>query len=129
MSLDPISAVSDFLTTAVNKIFPDATQRAQAQAALAALKETDDFQSMQSQLKINLADAMSGKPFQAYWRPALAWCCVASFVYHFLLYHFLVMWLPKLQDIASSDFGVMMGVLTVLIGARTYDKSKGTDSK
>ena len=129
MALEPITAISDLITTTIDKIFPDANQKAQALASFAALKETDDFQIRLANLQINLADAQSKNFFQAGWRPALAWACVTSFVYHFLIYHFVVLWWPNLQDIITTDFNVMMGVLTVLIGARTYDKSQGTDTK
>lgn len=126
---DPITSIGNLITTTIDKIFPDANQKAQALAAFATLKETDDFQVQLANLQINLADAQSKNAFQAAWRPALAWSCVLSFVYHFLIYHFLVVWIPTLQDVNSTDFNVMMGVLTVLIGARTYDKSQGTDTK
>ena len=131
MSVDPVTAVSDFLATvvgAVTKAIPDTAAREAALTALATLKETDSFNAQLAQLQIDLADAKSGKIFQAGWRPALAWTCVVSFVYHFLIFNFAVLWLPNLKDISTQDFAVMMGVLTVLIGARTIDKVKGVDS-
>jgi len=126
---DPITAIGNLVTTTIDKIFPDANQAAQAKAAFATLRETDDFQVQLANLQINLADAQSKNWFQSGWRPALAWSCVISFIYHFLLYKFLVLFLPALQDIAAQDFAIMMGTLTVLIGARSYDKSSNTDTK
>ena len=37
-------------------------------------------------------------------------------------------YVTEIKDIAAQDFGIMMGVLTILIGARSFDKNKGTDT-
>lgn len=126
---DPITAIGNLVTTTIDKIFPDANQKAQAMAEFAKLRETDDFQVQLANLQINLADAQSKNIFQSGWRPALAWACVVSFIHHFLLYHYLVLIWPAMLDVTPMDFAAMMGVLTILIGARTMDKWNGTDSK
>jgi len=128
MALDPVTAVSDLVTAAITRIWPDAEKKQEALTAFASLKESDDFQAQVAQLKINLADAQSGNLFQAGWRPALAWSCVMSFIYHYLFFPIAAHYVT-VSDIDANSFGLMMGVLTVLIGARTYDKSKGTDTK
>ena len=112
----------------LDKIIPDKTAAQAAKDALAAQMDNEDFQLQLQQLKINEADA-HGNWFQSGWRPALAWACVIAFVYHFLVFRFSPAYFPRLTDIDAADFSVMMGVLTVLIGARTYDKAKGTDTK
>ena len=124
---DPVSAVSGVIESIINK-FPDGNIRAQALATFATQKESDEFGAQVAQLKINLADAQ-GNWFQSSWRPALAWNCVAAFAYHFLVFPFGGKSFPNLIDIDPSSFSIMMGVLTILIGARTYDKSQGTDTK
>lgn len=124
---DPLTSSIDFIRTTIDKIFPDANQKAQALAALDTLKETNEFQVQLANLAINLQDA-KGNWFQSGWRPALAWSCVLAFVYHFFLWPVLVAWMP-VKDIQSQDFVAMMGVLTILIGARSVDKWKGSDSK
>ena len=78
MSLDPISAVSDLIKTTIDKIFPDANQKAQAQAAFETLKATQDFQLLAGQLQVNLAEAGSTNWWVAGWRPAVGWVCVAG---------------------------------------------------
>jgi len=125
---NPVSAIANLFTSTIDKIFPDATQKAAALAEFAKLKETDDFQIQLANLQINLADAQSKNWFQSAWRPALAWSCVATFVYHYLVYNFAIIYYPPLKDIDSTSFSAMMGVLMFLIGARSYDKNKGTDS-
>ena len=127
MGIDPISAVSSLIESIINK-FPDGNVKAQALTSLATQAESDDFGVQVAQLKIDLADAQ-GNRFQSSWRPALAWTCVSAFAYHFLLFPFAGKSFTGLADIDAASFSIMMGVLTILIGARTYDKSKGTDTK
>ncbi len=127
MSLDPISAVSDFLTATVNKIFPDATQKAQAMASLAELKESDEFKAQALQLQINLADAQSKSKFQSWWRPALAWNCVITFIYHFSVYPMASFYFP-IKDVDAQSFTMLFGLLMTLIGARSLEKTKGVDT-
>jgi hypothetical protein len=126
---DPITAIGNLFTTTIDKIFPDANQAAQAKAAFATLRETNDFQVQLANLQINLADAQSKNWFQSAWRPALAWSCVLTFIYHYLLFTFIVNFYPPLKDIDSVSFTAMMGVLMFLIGARSYDKAQQTDTK
>lgn len=123
-AFDPITAIGNL----IDKILPDRAQADAAKAALMANRENNDVKLILAQLAINQADAQSKNMFQAGWRPALAWSCVLSFIYHFLFFPMLGQFMLKLHDIAPGDFSIMMGVLTVLIGARTYDKAKGTDT-
>lgn len=125
MSLDPITAISDLLT----KIVGGVTNFAEAKNEIAKMRESGELQTQLTNLQINLADAQSANRFQSSWRPALAWSCVLVFVYHYLLFNFLALGLPTLKDIATGDLQIMMGVLTILIGARTMDKWQGTDTK
>ena len=127
MGIDPISAVSSLIESVVNK-FPDGNIKAQALAALATQTESDDFGVQVAQLKIDLADAQGNK-FQSSWRPALAWTCVSAFAYHFLVFPFAGKSFTGLADIDASSFSMMIGVLMILIGARSIDKSKGIDTK
>ena len=126
---NPVTAIANLFTATIDKIFPDATQKAAALAAFATLKETDDFQVQLANLNINLADAQSKNWFQSSWRPALAWSSVITFVYHCLIYTLAVVYLPQLKDVDSATFSAMMGLLLFLVGARSYDKQKDTDTK
>lgn len=83
MDLTDFGSIADLLTTAVNKIWPDPTQRAAAQVALlqaqqaGALKELDDqFQTNIEQIKANaVEEAKPGVTF----RDGAGWVCVAAF--------------------------------------------------
>lgn len=126
---DPITSIGNLITTTIDKIFPDANQAMQAKAEFAKLRETNDFQVQLANLQINLADAQSKNWFQSAWRPALAWSCVATFIYHYLFFTIALNFYPSLKDIDAISFSAMMGVLMFLIGARSYDKSQNTDTK
>lgn len=126
--LTGIGAVANAVGGILDKIIPDKTAAQAAKDALAAQMDNEDFQLQLAQLKINLADAQ-GNWFQSGWRPALAWACVLAFIYHILLFPIVHQYLPQISDIQENAFSLMMGVLTVLVGARTYDKMKGTDTK
>ena len=85
MALDitGIGSVADLLTAAVDKIWPDPTQAAQAKIALlnaqqaGSLKQLDDqFQLSIEQIKANAAEETSGS---FHFRDGAGWVCVASF--------------------------------------------------
>lgn len=125
MALDPVTAIADLLT----KIVGGVTNFADAKNEIAKMRESGEIQSQLANLQINLADAQSKNFFQSGWRPALAWGCVLTFVYHFLLANFIVLIVPGIKDASPNDIQIMMGVLTILIGARSVDKWQGTDTK
>jgi hypothetical protein len=81
LDITGIGSVADLLTAAVDKIWPDPTQAAQAKIALlnaqqaGALKQLDDqFQLAIEQIKANAAEG-GGLHF----RDGAGWVCVASF--------------------------------------------------
>lgn len=83
MDITGIGSVADLFTTAINKIWPDPTARAQAQAALltaqqaGALKQLDDeFQIQLEQIKTNAAEAATPG---FHFRDGAGWVCVAGF--------------------------------------------------
>lgn len=83
MDITGIGSVADLLTTAINKIWPDPTQRAAAQVAIlqaqqaGALKELDDqFQENIEQIKANAAEAATPG---FHFRDGAGWVCVAGF--------------------------------------------------
>lgn len=127
MSLDPITAVSDLVKTTLDKIFPDANQKAQAQAAFQTLQATEEFQLLAGQLQINLAEASSTNWWVAAWRPASGWCCVFALFIQFVVTpigHAIGI------NISTLDTGPLITMLLSLLGIaglRTYEKR--TDSE
>lgn len=81
------------------------------------------------QVEINKIEAASDDKFKSYWRPALAWTCVAAYAWMYLLQPitiFVLLMLGKeVPMMPTFDLGemtpVLMGVLG-LAGLRTYEK-------
>ena len=127
MSLDPISAVSDLIKTTIDKIFPDANQKAQAQAAFETLKATQDFQLLAGQLQVNLAEAGSTNWWVAGWRPAVGWVCVAGLAVEYLIFPLAAIAGFKVPPL---DVGTLMGLLIPMLGIagmRTYEKTQNAE--
>ena len=127
MSLDPISAVSDLIKTTIDKIFPDANQKAQAQAAFETLKATQDFQLLAGQLQVNLAEASSTNWWVAGWRPAVGWVCVSGLAIEYLIFPLVALFGMK---VPAVDFGTLMGILIPILGIgamRTFEKTKDVE--
>lgn len=128
MSLDPISAVSDLVKTTLDKLFPDANQKAQAQAAFQTLAATQDFQLLAGQLQINLAEAGSTNWWVAGWRPAVGWICVAGLGVEYLLFPLVGIIGLKVPPV---DFATLIGLLVPMLGMaglRTYEKKTDSES-
>lgn len=90
MSLDPISAVFDGITTIVNKIWPDASeeQKTRLQIELAQLQASTDL--AKGQLAINQVEASNANLFVAGWRPLVGWCCGLALAYNFIIQPFII---------------------------------------
>lgn len=156
MSFDPFSAAFDLGKVAIEKIWPDKTKRAEEMRKLEELRQNGDLaklnahvQLMLKQAEINLADAKSGNWFQSGWRPAIGWvgalslalmyipkALVMTGIWSWQCYALLTsspditaVTLPVFPDLGVSDIiGLLMSMLGVA-AMRSYDKSKGIDSK
>lgn len=127
MSLDPITAVSDLVKTTLDKIFPDANQKAQAQAAFQTLQATQEFQLLAGQLQINLEEAKSPNWFIAGVRPAAMWVCVCGLAIQYLLFPILGVFTIKPPPV---DFSALMGILVPILGLgamRTAEKMTNSE--
>ena len=80
--MDPvtISGLFKLGATALEKLFPDPTKRAEELRKLEELRQRGDLAELQAyvtlvtgQLEINKAEAKSGSLFVAGWRPAVGW--------------------------------------------------------
>lgn len=122
----------------LDKVFPDPEQRAKAQLELMKLDQEGQFKELDAQLqvslaqaKINEADAASQNPFQAGWRPAAGWVCVAGLAYQFIVCP-LLPWaltvcgvhdVPPLPGLDDILFELILGMLG-LGGLRTAEKHR-----
>lgn len=122
----------------LDRVFPDPEQRAKAQLELMRLDQEGQFKELDVQLqvslaqaKINEADATSQNPFQAGWRPAAGWVCVAGLAYQFIVCP-LLPWVltvcgvhdvPPLPGLDDILFELILGMLG-LGGLRTAEKHR-----
>jgi len=86
-----------------------------------------------AQAYINSCDAQSKSKVQSWWRPSIAWICVAIIGLNYLIFplwefvemnlNHRVLLYPKLD--VDFIFPIIMGMLG-LAGARSYGKQRGT---
>ena len=129
-----VSALIAPLTGVLDKVVPDATERARLAHEIATMSDQHAQQALLAQLQINKAEAASGSTFKGGWRPAVGWVCAASFAYNFLVYPIAgalygIYGFYEWAEVAPVlDMGPMMTVLGGMLGIgglRTYEKQKG----
>lgn len=122
-NLDPASATPEILSAAIANATPD---------QIAALRLADQrhaetmanmgYQLDLAQITLNTAETKTGSLFIAGWRPWLGWWLVNALVYHLIAFPVLTGLLPLLHDMDAGGFAACSTLLTILIGARTYEK-------
>lgn len=80
-----IDAIAGLVSTAVDKIWPDANIEAQSNADALKAELTKELESTLGQLEINKIEAANASVFVSGWRPAVGWVCVLGFFYEFFL--------------------------------------------
>jgi hypothetical protein len=79
-----LEAITGLVSTAVDKIWPDANIEAQSKADALKAELAKELEYTLGQLEINKIEAASSSLFVAGWRPAVGWVCVSGFGYEFL---------------------------------------------
>lgn len=139
MSFDPLSALFDLGKVAIEKIWPDPTQRATQMLELEKVKQTGDLaqlnahvQLMLGQIEINKIEAASEDNFTRRGRPFIMWVCGISLAYSFLIEPFMRFIAQVIFHYAGPFPVLQMGELTTILmgllglGAmRTLEKVKG----
>ncbi len=131
MSLDPVTAGIDLVTSVISRIWPDKTEQEKAQLAAALAADANVTALLQGQLAVNAEEAKSTSLFVAGWRPSVGWICALAFAWQFVILpitlvvavaigHPLV--LPVFDTASMST--VLMGMLG-LGGFRTVEKMRG----
>lgn len=113
----PVAAILD-------KFIPDADTKQKLAFEISTLAEKQAHEIAIAQIAVNKEDA-KGAWFQAGWRPAVGWVCVAGFTINFLespLLHPLGIIVPQADT--STMLPVLMGMLG-LGGLRSYEKKNG----
>jgi hypothetical protein len=120
-----IACVTGILHSAIDKIFPDPKQAAEAKVLLAQ----QDFAPLLAQIQVNLAEASSQHWFAANWRPFIGWVCGFAFFYKFIGQPFLVfcllIWVPEFpaHKLPVLDWTELAAVLFGMLGL-SRDRSK-----
>ena len=107
----------------LDKFIPDADTKNKLAHEIATLAYKQAHEIALAQIEVNKEDA-KGNWFQAGWRPACAWVCVAGFTVNFLI--------SPLADpfgimVPQADISTMMPVLLGMLGlagARSFERVK-----
>jgi len=82
-------ALLDIGSKILDKIFPDPTQKAEAQAKLMALQQAGDLKELDAAMNIIVAEAKSEHFLVSAWRPITMLCFVLIIVNNYLLFPYL----------------------------------------
>lgn len=125
MSLDPLTAVTDLATAAINKIWPDKSQQEKDQLAAAVVL-------VQGQIDTNKVEAANPNVFVSGWRPFIGWVCGTALLYTYLVYPTLTwalaIWKPEIQAPKLGNDSMLYELLAGMLGMsglRTFEKLKG----
>lgn len=136
----PILDLFNIASSVIDRIFPDKTAAAAAQASLLQLKEqgalqqiVDEYTAAQGQIDTNKVEAANTSLFVAGWRPGCGWVCGAALAYSYIIQPFAVFTLALLGKnivLPSLDISGLMPVLLGMLGLgamRSYEKVNGQD--
>ena len=116
------------VTALLDKFIPDADTKNKLAHEIATLTEKQAHEIAIAQIAVNKEDA-KGSWFQAGWRPAVGWVCVAGFAINFLISPLAA---PFGVIIPQADTATMLPVLMGMLGLggmRTVERLKGKDKK
>lgn len=122
-----------------DRVIPDKAAAERAKSEFFAAAQTQEFQLMLEQIKVNVVEATNTNWFVAGWRPFIGWICGVALAYTYILLPFLqflvftfgtttmINTLARLPKLELSD---LMPILIGMLGLgvmRTYEKSKGVE--
>lgn len=135
--MDPLSAIFELGKTAIDKIWPDPSKRAEELFKLEQLKQQGDLAKLQAevslmlgQIEINKVEAQHPSVFVAGWRPAVGWVGAGAFAYSTIIepfMRFVATIYGYAGDFPKLDDNLTMQILFGLLGLgalRSYEKSK-----
>jgi hypothetical protein len=126
-----IGSILGTIGNVLDRVIPDKNKRAEAQEALQAALQSNEFQLAIEQIKVNAIEAQSESIFKSGWRPFIGWTCGTAFSLHFVIFPilnwFLVLFGSQAINIPFDMQSLMyaLGGLLGLGGMRTYEKMKG----
>lgn len=131
-----IGPIIDIVGKVIDRVIPDKEAARKAKDALAEEALQADVKGMLAQLDINKVEAASSSIFVAGWRPFIGWVGGAGFAVQFVVvpllgygYSLFGHAAPPVLELDPILYEVVFGILGINIGARSYDKIKGVDTK
>lgn len=138
MALDPVTAALDLGGKLIDKVFPDAQAKANAQLELLKLAQAGELAELgantelaKAQVELNQAEATNPSLFVSGWRPFIGWICGVGLAYQFLI-HPLAVFALRLAGQNAHLPPLDGGTLTTLLfgmlglgGMRTFEKLNG----
>ena len=123
-----LGAISDLVSTAINKIWPDKSEAEKQQLAAAVMV-------VQGQLDINKVEAANPSVFVSGWRPFIGWVCGSACAWNWIGLPIaktaLAVWGHPIA-LAPADLSEMLPVLLGMLGLgtlRTWEKIKNVAAK
>ena len=111
------------VTSLLNKVIPDATERNRIAFELSTLTEKHAQELAKGQLEVNKVEAAHKSLFVSGWRPAVGWCCCIALMYSTIVAPILGIWFTVPPVDSSLLTTVLLGMLG-LGGLRTIEKTK-----
>ena len=119
-----ITALIPVVSSLLDKFIPDADTKNKLAHEIATIADKQAHEIALAQIEVNKEDSKGGW-FQAYWRPATAWICVAGFAVNFLISPLAA---PFGVIIPQADTATMLPILMGMLGLgglRSYEKKNG----
>jgi hypothetical protein len=132
MDIIGIGAVSNLITTVIDKIFPDPIAQAKEREDFLLQCQNLDTQLAQGQLAINQAEAANGGLFVAGWRSFIGWTCGVALAYHFIVQPLLVFTLTQMGhkvDLPVFDLSALNTILMGMLGLGTLHTTEKMGDK
>jgi len=127
-----IQALIGPISTLLDKVIPDASERAKLAHEIATMSERHAQELALAQIEVNKEEAKSDSVFKGGWRPFIGWTCGTAFAYHFVIQPLLVFVLvttgQPVPDLPRFEMDALMTVLFGMLGLgglRTFEKYKG----
>jgi hypothetical protein len=122
-----LGSVFELGSKIIDRLFPDAEKKAEAELELLKLTQSGDLQVVISQLQINAKEAEHQSIWVAGWRPYFGWVGGTAFAYVGIISP-VFSWIAKIKgwpdapEIDTEFLWVVISGLLGLGGLRTYEK-------
>ena len=118
----------------LDKIVPDAGERAKLAHEIATLAERQAHEIALAQIEVNKTEAASDDRYKSRWRPTIGYICAAAFAWHFVGQPVAIFFIAlngiEVPPLPAFDMGTLLTVLGGLLGLgtlRTVEKIKKAD--